>query len=266
MRPLAEAPASWWQGIEGVATDFDDTVSTHGRGLLPVALHALHALAQAGVTVVIATGRPLGWAEVLMRTLPVRAVVAENGGAALLREGAHLVASFREPDAQRREDEMQRTLRAVARVERAFPELRRVTDYTLRVTDVALDIGESVRVPHAVVEAASAMLREDGVWAVASTVHLHASPAAPDKPAGLRRVLAALGCDAERLASHWLYVGDSPNDGAAFGAIAHSVGVANVGHWIGRIDALPAYVARGEGGEGFAEVADGLLAHRGTSA
>lgn len=263
MRPLDEAPEAFWRGVLGVASDFDDTLSTHGQGLLPETVAAMHRLAAAGVPLVIATGRPLGWAEVLMKTLPVRAAVAENGAAALLWEGGRLVASFTEADDAVRARDMAAVRAAVARVKAHLPMLNEVVDYTRRETDVALDIGEAVTVPEAIVAEARAMLEADGCAAVASTVHLHASRYRADKPAGLRRVLARLGLDPEALSTRWIYLGDSPNDAAAFAAIDRSVGVANVARWVGRIDALPRYVAPHEGGRGFVDVVSKLLAERG---
>ena len=47
-----------------------------------------------------------------------------------------------------------------------------------------------------------------------------------------------------------------------FGYIPNAVGVANVQDFVGRMSALPAYVAKGRSAEGFAELADLLIAAR----
>lgn len=69
--------------------------------------------------------------------------------------------------------------------------------------------------------------------------------------------------DAER--GQWLYVGDSTNDQAMFGRFPLSVGVANLLHFADRLHTWPRYLARGERGAGFAEVAATLLAARGAA-
>ncbi|HEY7661852.1 MAG TPA: hypothetical protein VH934_01890 [Xanthobacteraceae bacterium] len=47
-----------------------------------------------------------------------------------------------------------------------------------------------------------------------------------------------------------------------FGFFPHSVGVASVARWAERMASPPRRVTRGDGGSGFVEVADALLAAR----
>jgi hydroxymethylpyrimidine pyrophosphatase-like HAD family hydrolase len=68
----------------------------------------------------------------------------------------------------------------------------------------------------------------------------------------------ATDLDARR--AEYVFVGDSPNDSPLFAYFPHSVGVANVRQFGGRVDAWPAYVTREAAGAGFAEVAERLLA------
>jgi hydroxymethylpyrimidine pyrophosphatase-like HAD family hydrolase len=63
----------------------------------------------------------------------------------------------------------------------------------------------------------------------------------------------------------WIYVGDSTNDQALFGAFPLSVGVANLRRFAAELHTWPAYITEGERGAGFAEVAHALLAARGTA-
>jgi len=58
-------------------------------------------------------------------------------------------------------------------------------------------------------------------------------------------------------------VGDSTNDALMFQAFAHSVGVANVARFVPHLSHLPRYVAQGERGAGFAEVARAVLEQKG---
>src|SRR3979490_2820427 len=78
MMPLAECPRETLAAIEGVLTDLDETVSSHGR-LSAEAYGALEALKKAGLRVIPVTGRPAGWCDHIARFWPVDAVVGENG-------------------------------------------------------------------------------------------------------------------------------------------------------------------------------------------
>ena len=71
MKPLQALDAS---AIAGVFTDIDDTLTSDGR-LTGEAYQALCALAAAGIVVVPVTGRSAGWAHMIAKTWPVRAVI-----------------------------------------------------------------------------------------------------------------------------------------------------------------------------------------------
>lgn len=246
--------------VPGVACDLDDTLTA--RGVLPtVSLAALHRLASAGVPVVVCTGRPLGWGDVLARLLPVRAVVTENGGAWVAREQGRVRTAFLEDDVTRAAGRV-RVERVVTAMLTKLPNLTRVADLTQRVTDVAIDLHEAADVPDEVLLHAMDMAREAGLFTVASSVHLHVSSRAPDKFQGLCAAVSDVGLDATSVKSRWLYVGDSPNDAGCFRSMARSVGVANVRAFEGKMPAWPAYVTRDTAGDGFAEVAERLLLAR----
>ena len=57
--------------------------------------------------------------------------------------------------------------------------------------------------------------------------------------------------------------GDSPNDSPMFGFFPNSVGVANVLDFGADLPAPPVYVTNGRGADGFAELADMLIAAKG---
>ncbi len=258
----AMTPAQWAR-VEGVATDLDDTLTADGR-LTSSSLIALEALAARGIPCVIATGRPLGWAEVLAAMAPVRAVVAENGGAWAAREGRGVRVAFLEEDTVRNEG-IRQSREVARRLTETFP-LRLVEEHAGRSTDVTLDVGERVTVDRAVVDAAMEAVRAAGLFAVASTVHLHVSHRAPDKMGGLRAALADVGLDPAALDARWIYLGDSPNDAGPFGAMALSVGVRGVARFAREMPSLPRYEARGGPGEALAEVLAGLGRYAGSAA
>lgn len=259
MRPLREMHPEQLADAPGLASDLDDTLTHHQHGLPWTALRAIEALAAQGVPCVIATGRPAGWAQVLAALLPVRAVVAENGGAWALREGRGVRVAFLDEEGARREG-LARSRAMAETLRTRFPALTPVEEWAGRATDVVLDVGERASVPRPVVEAALAEVRDAGLFAVASTVHLHISHRAPDKTLGLRAALTDLGMDPAQLAPRWIYVGDSPNDAPAFAAVERSVGVRNVTRFA--MPSWPAWVTEREGPEGFCELADAMLAAR----
>jgi HAD superfamily hydrolase (TIGR01484 family) len=259
-RPLGSVAAGRWREVVGVATDLDDTLTAHGE-LSAGVFAALEAVRALGLPCVVATGRSLGWGAVLARVLPVRAVVTENGGAYVLREDAGVRVAFMEPNVVRDEG-MRRVAECVTAIVDRFPTLRVVSDGALRATDVALDINERVAVDPAVVAEAVAMARAADLHAVTSSIHLHVSYRAADKVAGLRAALGALGLDPAALDERWIYVGDSPNDAGAFGAMALSFGVAGVRRFAGRMPAWPRFATDEDGPFGFAAVVAALRAGR----
>ena len=67
------------------------------------------------------------------------------------------------------------------------------------------------------------------------------------------------GLDIDRQNESVVFVGDSPNDAPMFGFFRNACGVAGVAAFAGRLEAEPAYVTKGGGGQGFVEVAERLL-------
>jgi hydroxymethylpyrimidine pyrophosphatase-like HAD family hydrolase len=78
----------------------------------------------------------------------------------------------------------------------------------------------------------------------------------------LRMLSECFGWDADMAKHHVAYCGDSPNDAPMFGYFPLGVGVANVRPLAHLMEHLPAYVTLRDGGQGFAEFADMLLAAR----
>lgn len=91
MLPLTDWPLTARRAVLGVFTDIDDTLTTDGA-ITPEALQALADLSAAGLFVIPITGRSMGWCEPLMAGVgtapwPVDAMVAENGGVAIVPKG-----------------------------------------------------------------------------------------------------------------------------------------------------------------------------------
>jgi HAD superfamily hydrolase (TIGR01484 family) len=249
MIPLRDAGDAL-RGVRALAFDVDDTV-TRGGHLEAIALDAMHRARDAGLVLVAATGRPIGWAEVFVATWPLAAAVGENGAGICL---PFTEASLVIPEALARE----RRAHAKALVASNFPALAVSADDTLRRVDVAFDIGERATVAEDVIENVRALLESNGYATTRSSVHVHALPASYDKASGLEGALAALGISPDDVA----FVGDSPNDAAAFARFARSVGVANVRDHEARLDTKPRFVTEGDRGAGFAELVGALIEAR----
>ena len=257
LRPLGELDG---QGLAGVLFDIDDTVTLHGR-LVPEAFAALARAREAGLRMIPITGRPAGWVDHIARMWPVDGVVGENGGLWFFMGDGRLERRFLQPDDERAEN--RRRLEAVrTAVLREVPGCGIASDQPYRELDLAVDFCEDVpRLPEAAIDRIVAVFTEHGATCKVSSIHVNGWFGAFDKLTGFRRLVADLGLPTD--AARWAFVGDSANDGPMFAHFPRSIGVANVDHFLHRLEVWPAYRASGEGGHGFAQAVHRILATRG---
>ena len=267
-RPLHELPRHRRAEVCGVMTDIDDTLTRDGA-IEPAALAALQALHAAGLPVVAITGRPLAWSEPFARAWPVQAIVAENGAVALIPDGPDrhdglraLRTEFAQDAATRAANALR--LRAVAQqVLAQVPGAMLAQDSAGRVTDIAIDHSEFTRLPAAGVAQALALMRDAGMQATVSSIHINGWFGSHTKWSAAQWMLRRLfGRELVPEIQRWVYVGDSTNDQLMFGHFPLSVGVANVRDFAAQMQVWPAYITQADRGEGFAEVARALLAAR----
>lgn len=257
MRPIAELST---RELRGVFSDIDDTL-THDGAVVPEAYAALARARDAGLRVVLVTGRPAGWAEVLASLWPVDAAIAENGGIAFLRRGKRLERVYFAPGDPA--EEARRLAALSEEIQRTHAFAKRTDDATLRVTDIAFDIGENEKLPADQIEAITGLARQRGARTIVSSVHAHACFHEADKAQMSARVAGILWAETpEDVAAHYAFVGDSPNDQAAFAFFRHSIGVANVARYAAALNPPPAFITSAPYGHGFAEAIDALLAQR----
>jgi HAD superfamily hydrolase (TIGR01484 family) len=256
MRALAELDP---RPVKAVLLDIDDTLTTAGR-LSADAYAALEALKRAGKLVVPVTGRPAGWCDHIARMWPVDAVVGENGAFYFCFSGQRLEKRFVDAAAARAAKRAK--LVAIGeRILREVPGCALASDQAYRETDLAIDYCEDVPpLPLAAAERIAGMMREAGLSAKISSIHVNGWFGDYDKLGMTRRLFAErFGWDLEASKREVVFAGDSPNDAPMFGYFANSVGVAN----LRRFDLLaferPKFVTREEAGAGFAELARHLL-------
>jgi HAD superfamily hydrolase (TIGR01484 family) len=261
MKPLAALPDTARRDIRCVLTDIDDTLSTRGR-ITAAAYAALEELQRTGYLVIPVTGRPAGWCDHIARMWPVSAVVGENGALYMRHDDASrtLKRRFVAGEAERKRDRLR--LQSIGeKILREIPGCALASDQQYRETDIAIDYCEDVApLSVAEVERIVALMREEGMTAKVSSIHVNGWFGSYDKLAMTRTLLAEeFGIDLDRDERHCIFVGDSPNDAAMFAFFTHSIGVANVRTFEGRIATPPKYVTPGESGEGFAQIVKLLL-------
>lgn len=246
--------------LRGIFSDVDDTL-THGGVVVPEAYAAIARARAAGLRVVLVTGRPAGWAEVLASVWPVDAAIAENGGVAYCKLDGRLQRVYFDPGDPA--EDAARLAALADDITQTLPFARRSDDCSLRVTDVAFDIGEHQHLPPDQVEAILARCRAHGARTLISSVHAHACFHAADKATMAVRIAGVLwGETAEEAAAHYAFIGDSPNDQAAFAFFGASIGVANIARFLPQLEPAPRYVTSASYGHGFAEAIDVMLAAR----
>jgi HAD superfamily hydrolase (TIGR01484 family) len=257
--PITAMPPAARAAVRGVLTDIDDTLTKDGA-IEPAALAALHALRAAGFHVLAITGRPAGWSEPFAKAWPLDAIVAENGGVALIPRPGSLRWAYAQTDESIREHQARRLAAAAARVIEQVPDAVLSADNPGRVTDIAFDHSEFVQRDAVHVARVAQLLRDDGLTVTVSSIHINAWLGSHDKLSGARWMLDTLyGIDLDAEPERWVYVGDSTNDQVMFGHFPLSVGVANLMRFADELHTWPAYMTAGERGDGFAEVARALL-------
>ena len=266
LAPIATLPRGICVGLRGVFCDIDDTLTWEGK-LIPSAFMALHQLQLAGLRVVPITGRPAGWVDHIARMWPVDGVVGENGGLWFYMDKGRQRRSFVQ-DPEVRERNRRRLSDLAQTILRAVPGTELASDQPYRELDLAVDFCEDVPpLDDTAVDRIVAEFTAAGATCKISSIHVNGWYGDFDKLEGCRRFIAErYGERLEDTLGGYAYFGDSANDETMFAAFPHSIGVANVRHFLKRMSAWPKYVCESNGGYGFAEGVEHLLRMRQTTA
>ena len=269
MKPLSTWLLADRQRIKGIFTDIDDTLTTDGA-ITPDALAALGELKTAGLIVIAITGRPVGWSQPFVASWPVDAIVAENGAVLLQMQcitgpqpnengRKQLFKSYRQSDAVRAAN-YARMQQISLRILREVTGSQLAQDSAGRESDMAIDHSEFTRLPPEKIAQVVAIMQIEGLTATVSSIHINGWFGAHNKLTGAHwAVRELLGRDLSAEMDSWAFVGDSTNDQLMFEAFTHSIGVANVRRFESQLAYLPRYIAIGERGAGFADVAEAVL-------
>lgn len=246
--------------IKFVLMDIDDTITTAGK-LPAIAYAALWRCHEAGLTVVPITGRPAGWCDLIARQWPVDGVVGENGALVFWEEDGYAKRMYH-PNAIKNDHP---TLAKIEKRVLAEVEKSRVSqDQFGRMFDLAIDFAEEEpKLPLSEAERIAEICRSEGAIAKISSIHVNTWLGEYDKRSmALEFLSQRFGYDDTTMRDTVMFFGDSPNDEPMFSYFPASVGVASVPAYAHLMEALPTYVTTEEGGEGFAEGIDLLLARR----
>ena len=260
MKPLSEFAPAARAAIRGVFFDIDDTLTTRGR-LTAEAYSALEQLKHHGLLVVPVTGRPAGWCDHIARMWPVDGVVGENGAFYFTYDTVQnkLLKRFVSQEnagGEERAARKGRLAEIAAHILHEVPGTALASDQGYREAGIAIDFCEDVPpLPRAAVERIATLMREAGLTAKISSIHVNGWFGDYDKLSTTRLFMhERFGIDLDSAKDAFVFVGDSPNDAPMFGYFPYAVGVANVRDFIGTMPALPAFVTGKDCGEGFAEL------------
>jgi len=261
MEPIETMDARTCQGIEAVFTDLDDTLTRDGK-LTAGAYEALWRLGEAGICVVVVTGRPAGWADLIMRLWPVAGVVGENGACIFRLDASGRAVRWYARDMETRRRDRAALDAAAREILGLVPGLKLAADQAFRETDIAIDISEEVdALDEPTLERIQAVLASKNLKYKLSSIHINAWFGEHDKAKTCRRFIREVLGASPGTGGH-LFIGDSPNDEPLFEAFDLSVGVHNIERYAPRLAHPPRYVTRACGAEGFVEMADHVLSSR----
>ena len=261
MKPIKQLPKAVKKKIRYVLADIDDTLTLNGR-LPAVVFAAMERLKKAGICVIPITGRPAGWCDHIARMWPVDGLVGENGAFYFRYDDGQrkMQRRYFKTEAQRNADR-QKLEELKLEILKKIPGCRVSADQAYREADLAIDYCEDV--PPLSMEAVDQIVRlfeEAGARAKISSIHVNGWFGEYDKLTMTQRLFAEVfKDDLESVKAEVIFIGDSPNDVPMFQFFPHSVGVANIIQFKGKIIHEPAWVTQKEGGYGFAEMVDQLL-------
>jgi len=262
MKPIEKMPKAVKKTIRYVLADIDDTLTLDGR-LPAVVFAAMEGLKKAGIGMIPITGRPAGWCDHIARMWPVDGIVGENGAFYFHYDDSQrkMRRRYFKSEKQRRADRKKLEKLKLEILDK-IPGCRVSADQRYREADLAIDYCEDV--PPLSLEDLDRIVRlfeAAGARAKISSIHVNGWFGEYDKLTMTRMLFAeVIKDDLAAVKENVIFIGDSPNDVPMFQFFPHSVGVANILQFKEKITHKPAWVTQQEGGYGFAEMVDLILA------
>lgn len=245
--------------IRAIFSDFDDTL-THQSLFSSETLNVLERLKEKNFWLVLVSGRPAGWADCLMRILPIDAMVFENGAGVMIKEH-NKIKTIRLASDKNIEEERKILQEIFNNLKKEIPHLKLATDQPYRLYDYAIDfIEETPHLSATEIEHCLKVLdKTPGVTAKLSSIHINYWYGEHTKVTACKYLLQTEGKKKGIHIDNVLYSGDSPNDEPLFKFFPESLGVANIKLFWDKLKQHPKYLTTQEGGKGFQEFAQELL-------
>jgi HAD superfamily hydrolase (TIGR01484 family) len=252
------------RNLIGFFFDIDDTFTTGGK-IPAVAFEALWKLRNCGIKAVPITGRPAGWCDHIARMWPVDGVVGENGALYFWMDDKEKKLKKRFLDSEKIREEKRKRLEYIREeILKAVPGTAVASDQAYREADLAIDYCEDVKsLEKGDVEKICHIFESHGAHCKVSSIHVNGWFGSYDK-LSMTKAFAGerWGIDLDLKKKRFCFCGDSPNDEPMFRYFPCSFGVRNVLSFADRMVYLPAFIARHEGGEGFAEIVETVIRQR----
>ena len=257
MKPIKDFPREKRSAITYLLTDIDDTITIEGK-MPACAFQAMEDLDNAGIKVIPITGRPSGWCDHIARMWPVKAVVGENGAFYFVYDNHNkrMIRRYFKTDQERQQD--QEKLSAIKqKILNSIPGCVVSADQPYREADLAIDFAEDVPpLSLADIDRIVTIFEQFGATAKVSSIHVNGWFGTYDK-LSMTQILfkEVFKTDLDAIKENVIFVGDSPNDEPMFEYFPNAVGVANVLAFKDRLSFKPAWITKGKGGIGFAQLA-----------
>lgn len=236
--------------IRLIATDIDGTLTSRDK-FTPELLNAIDLINAKGIKLLLVTGRSAGWVSAINNYLPVAGAIAENGGLFFQPSGEFDFLTPIKSISEHRE----RLANAFWELQERYPQIEESVDNQFRITDWTFDVAG---ISAAQLWEIGSQCEQWGWGFTYSTVQCHIKPIKQDKAQGILQVIKQHFPKIKP--AQILTVGDSPNDASMFNPklFPHSVGVANIQHYLNELAYQPRYLTQLPEVAGFCELITGL--------
>jgi len=264
IKSIKDIPVEFCKDLEYFFTDIDDTITNNG--LLPASsLNQIWKLHNAGIKVVLITGRPAGWCDYFSRMWPIDGVIGENGAFyySFDRKHSNFERVYYLTEKERIENR-KKLNKIRERVLTEVPSCGIASDQDFRLFDLAIDFCEDVsRISDNDFNKILKILKEEKAIYKVSSIHINCWYGDYNKVSCLRKYLKdRAGKSINEMQDKIFFTGDSPNDEPIFQEMKHTGAVANINNFLGQMDFYPSYVASKNTSDGFKEIVDIILKKR----